>query len=159
VNYGALPTDPVAIQHVHGQVLGTFGALDRGIPPGTVQTFEQGMKAAYKSVEIKIYHGAGHGFQNPAHTRGIDQSPRPTRGPALWRSSPSLTSQQLAESTTHGEIVSKKTASSYWTDAVLERLTFSCYWAFGNGTPCGNYTVATHNRYRKSSDETQLQSW
>jgi carboxymethylenebutenolidase len=75
VNYGALPTDPVAIQHIHAQVLGTFGSLDRGIPPGTVRAFEQGMRAANKSVEIKIYHGAGHGFQNPDNTRGYRPGP------------------------------------------------------------------------------------
>src|SRR5690348_6739148 len=75
VNYGALPTDPVAIQHIHAQVLGMFGALDRGIPPGTVRAFEQGMRAANKSVEIKIYHGAGHGFQNPDNTRGYRPGP------------------------------------------------------------------------------------
>jgi carboxymethylenebutenolidase len=75
VNYGALPTDPVTIQHIHAQVLGTFGALDRGIPPGTVRAFEQGMRAANKSVEIKIYHGAGHGFQNPDNTRGYRPGP------------------------------------------------------------------------------------
>jgi len=33
------------------------------------------MKAANKSVEIKIYHGAGHGFQNPDNTRGYRPEP------------------------------------------------------------------------------------
>jgi len=75
VNYGPLPTDRVAIQRIHAQVLGTFGALDRGIPPGTVRAFEQGMQAANKSVEMKIYHGAGHGFQNPDNTRGYRPEP------------------------------------------------------------------------------------
>jgi carboxymethylenebutenolidase len=75
VNYGALPTDPVAIQRIHAQVLGTFGALDRGIPPGKVRAFEQSMRAANKPVEIKIYRGAGHGFQNPDNTRGYRPGP------------------------------------------------------------------------------------
>jgi dienelactone hydrolase len=33
------------------------------------------MRAANKSVEIKIYHGAGHGFQNPDNTRGYRPGP------------------------------------------------------------------------------------
>jgi hypothetical protein len=33
------------------------------------------MRAANKSVEIKIYHGAGHGFQNPDNPRGYRPGP------------------------------------------------------------------------------------
>jgi carboxymethylenebutenolidase len=98
VNYGALPTDPVAIQHIHAQVLGTFGALDRGIPPGTVLAFEQGMRAANKSVEIKIYHGAGHGFQNPDNPRGYRPGPggrRVVSDPGVLRPRSGLTSLRI----------------------------------------------------------------
>ena len=70
VNYGALPTDPVDLQSINAQVLGTFGALDRGIPPKKVRAFEQEMNAVNKSVDMKIYHDAGHAFENPANTRG-----------------------------------------------------------------------------------------
>jgi carboxymethylenebutenolidase len=99
VNYGALPTDPVAIQHIHAQVLGTFGALDRGIPPGTVRAFEQGMRAANKSVEIKIYHGAGHDFQNPDNTRRY--RPEPTAD-AWSRTLASLANAQASHVPTAG---------------------------------------------------------
>jgi len=75
VNYGALPTNPVDLQHIQAQVLGTFGALDRGIPPKKVRASEQGMKAANKSIDITIYQGAGHAFENPANTRGYRPEP------------------------------------------------------------------------------------
>lgn len=70
VNYGALPTDPEAIQAIRCPVLGNFGAEDRGIPPAAVRSFEQAMQKAGKSVDIKIYPGAGHAFENPNNTRG-----------------------------------------------------------------------------------------
>lgn len=70
VNYGPLPTDPVDLQRINAQVLGTFGAFDRGMPPEKVRAFEQGMNAVNKSVDMKIYHDAGHAFENPANTRG-----------------------------------------------------------------------------------------
>jgi len=55
VNYGSVPTDPVDIQKINARVLGTFGCLDRGIPPDKVQAFEKSMNALKKPVDIKIY--------------------------------------------------------------------------------------------------------
>jgi len=69
VNYGTLPTDPVDIKQIKAPVLGNFGALDRGIPPAEVRAFERVMKSLNKSVDIKIYIGAGHAFQNPDDQR------------------------------------------------------------------------------------------
>lgn len=69
VNYGALPTSTVDIEKIKAPVLGNFGALDRGIPPAKVRAFEKAMKGLNKSVDIKIYSGAGHAFQNPEHKR------------------------------------------------------------------------------------------
>jgi carboxymethylenebutenolidase len=70
VNYGSLPTEPDDIQKINAQVLGTFGSLDRGIPPDKVRAFEKRAKAVKKYVDIKIYDGAGHAFENPANKRG-----------------------------------------------------------------------------------------
>jgi len=70
VNYGALPTDPAAIAKIHAAVLGNFGAEDRGIPPESVHAFERAMKAAGKSIDVKIYDGAGHAFENPNNKAG-----------------------------------------------------------------------------------------
>jgi carboxymethylenebutenolidase len=70
VNYGAMPTDPADIQKIHAPVLGNFGAEDRGISPDSVGAFEKAMKAAGKSIDVKIYQGAGHAFENPNNQAG-----------------------------------------------------------------------------------------
>lgn len=67
VNYGPLPTNTGDIQKIGAPVLGIFGALDRGIPADKVRAFEQRMKVAGKRVDIEIYSGAGHAFENPAN--------------------------------------------------------------------------------------------
>ena len=46
-------------------MLGNFGALDRGVLPSDVNSFEKTMKGLSRRVDIKIYDGAGHGFENP----------------------------------------------------------------------------------------------
>ncbi len=73
VNYGAMPTDPAAIQSIRAPVLGNFGAEDGGIPPDAVHAFEKAMKAAGKTIDVKIYDGAGHAFENPNNTAGYRQ--------------------------------------------------------------------------------------
>lgn len=75
VNYGLLPTELVDIQKINAQVLGSFGSLDRGIPPDKVRAFEKGMSAAQKTVEIKIYDGAGHAFENPVNKSSYRPEP------------------------------------------------------------------------------------
>ena len=73
VNYGAMPTDAVDIQKVQAPVLGNFGAEDRGIPPDAVRAFEKAMKAADKTIDVKIYDDAGHAFENPNNKQGYRQ--------------------------------------------------------------------------------------
>ena len=70
VNYGSLPTDAALIAKIKAPMLGNFGAEDKGIPPESVRAFESAMKAAGKSVDIKIYEGAGHAFENPDNKGG-----------------------------------------------------------------------------------------
>jgi carboxymethylenebutenolidase len=70
VNYGFLPTDPALIAKIQAPMLGNFGAEDKGIPPDSVRAFESAMKAAGKTVDIEIYDGAGHAFQNPNNKAG-----------------------------------------------------------------------------------------
>jgi carboxymethylenebutenolidase len=70
VNYGPLPTDPAVMAKIQAPMLGNFGAEDKGIPPDSVRAFESAMKAAGKTVDIKIYDGAGHAFQNPNNKAG-----------------------------------------------------------------------------------------
>ncbi|HEY5106482.1 MAG TPA: dienelactone hydrolase family protein [Caulobacteraceae bacterium] len=80
VNYGSLPTDDAGIQEIRARVLGIFGSLDRGIPPGKVRAFETRMQKAKKSVDIRIYNDAGHAFENPANKRGY----RPEAAADAW---------------------------------------------------------------------------
>lgn len=80
VNYGALPTEPSSIAKIDAPVLGNFGAEDRGITPDSVHSFESAMKAAGKSVDVKIYEGAGHAFQNPNNKEGY----RPEASADAW---------------------------------------------------------------------------
>ena len=62
--YGAPPTDPAAIARIKAPVMGNFGAVDKGPAPDQVRAFEEAMKKAGKTVDIKIYDGAGHAFAN-----------------------------------------------------------------------------------------------
>jgi carboxymethylenebutenolidase len=62
--YGAPPTDAAAIARIKAPVLGNFGAEDKGPSPEQVKAFEGAMKQAGKTVDVKIYEGAGHAFAN-----------------------------------------------------------------------------------------------
>jgi len=63
--YGAPPTDASAIAKIKSPVLGNYGADDQGPSPEQVKAFEAAMKKAGKSIDVKIYEGAGHAFANP----------------------------------------------------------------------------------------------
>ena len=80
VNYGALPTDPNDIQQIFAPVLGNFGANDRGITPADVQGFEKTMRGMNRRIDVKIYDGAGHGFENSTNTAGY----RPDAAADAW---------------------------------------------------------------------------
>lgn len=60
--YGRTPVE--LVPQVSCPLLGSFGALDTGIPPGKVKEFEEALKKAGKQADIKIYDGAKHGFFN-----------------------------------------------------------------------------------------------
>jgi carboxymethylenebutenolidase len=80
VNYGPLPTDAANIARIKALVLGNFGANDRGITPESVRAFDAAMKAAGKTVDSKIYDGAGHAFENPNNKVGY----RPEAAKDAW---------------------------------------------------------------------------
>ena len=80
VNYGALPTDPNDIQQIIAPVLGNFGAEDRGITPDDVNAFEKAMKTLGRRIDLKIYPGAGHAFENPNNKTGY----RPEAAADAW---------------------------------------------------------------------------
>jgi carboxymethylenebutenolidase len=91
VNHGAMPTDPAAIQAIRAPVLGTFGADDAVITPAGVRAFESAMKAAGKSISVKIYDGAGHAFQYPNNQEGY----RPEAAKDAWERTVAFLGQQL----------------------------------------------------------------
>jgi carboxymethylenebutenolidase len=62
--YGAPPTDPAAIAAIHAPVMGNFGADDKGPTPDQALGFEAVMKKAGKTIDVKVYPGAGHAFAN-----------------------------------------------------------------------------------------------
>jgi carboxymethylenebutenolidase len=62
--YGAPPTDPAKIAAIRAPVLGSFGAEDKGPTPEQARAFEAAMKKAGKTIEVKVYPGAGHAFAN-----------------------------------------------------------------------------------------------
>ncbi len=80
VNYGALPTDPNDIQQIGAPILGSFGADDRGITPADVQAFEKTMQDMRRRIDVKIYDGAGHGFENSTNAAGY----RPEAAADAW---------------------------------------------------------------------------
>lgn len=60
--YGRTPVE--LVPQVSCPLVGNFGALDTGIPPEKVKEFEEALKKAGKTADIKIYAGAKHGFFN-----------------------------------------------------------------------------------------------
>jgi carboxymethylenebutenolidase len=68
--YGAPPTDPAKIARIKAPVLGNYGAEDKGPSPEQVKAFEAEMKKLGKTVDIKLYPGAGHAFANPNNPWG-----------------------------------------------------------------------------------------
>lgn len=81
INYGHLVTEPAEIAKIHAPILGNFGALDRGITPEDVHAFEKAVKSAGKSIDVKIYSGAGHAFENPNNKDGY----RPQAAADSWK--------------------------------------------------------------------------
>ncbi len=70
INYAPLPTDPAEIRSIRAPVLAIFGSEDRSIPASDINAFEDTMQSAHKSIEVKIYPGVSHAFENSGNTLG-----------------------------------------------------------------------------------------
>lgn len=70
INYGELPVSRDELSQIHASVLGIFGGADRVVTPRQVHAFEQTMRSLGKPVEITIYPGAGHAFENSNNKTG-----------------------------------------------------------------------------------------
>jgi carboxymethylenebutenolidase len=91
VNYGSLPTKLADLRKINARMLGIFASLDRSIPTATVRVFEKRMKALNNPVEIVIYKGAGHAFENSANKRGY----RPQAAADAWLRTLAFLNQSL----------------------------------------------------------------
>jgi carboxymethylenebutenolidase len=78
-NYGQFPVDRPEILKIKASVLAIFGVADPEFTADKLHVLEDGMKAAGKSIEVKIYDNAGHEFLNPTHPR------RDAEGHSLYR--------------------------------------------------------------------------
>ena len=65
VYYGQVTADEDRLQGVDAEILGLFGAADRGISVDSVRDFEAALERLGKTPEIHVYPGAGHAFANP----------------------------------------------------------------------------------------------
>ena len=91
INYGHLMVDPANLSKINAKVLGLFGGLDRGITPTDVHAFEDAMKKAGKSIDIKIYDDAGHAFENPNNKDGY----KPQDAADAWQRTTSFLEKNL----------------------------------------------------------------
>jgi carboxymethylenebutenolidase len=62
--YGMPPQTAEDIAKIKAPILGNYGADDQGPAPEQVKAFEDAMKKAGKSIDVKLYAGAGHAFAN-----------------------------------------------------------------------------------------------
>ena len=68
--YGRTPLE--LVPQIKCPLLASFGETDNGIPPAKVQEWVDALKKAGKSVDAKIYPGAGHGFFNDTRAQAYN---------------------------------------------------------------------------------------
>ena len=76
--YGSLVNDPERLAHMSHEVYGTFAALDQGIPPEAVASFEAALRQAGIANDLHVYDDVQHGFW-----LRVDQEPETRTAPAL----------------------------------------------------------------------------
>ena len=76
--YGSLVNDPERLAHMSHEVYGTFAALDQGIPPEAVASFEEALRQAGIPNDLHVYDDVQHGFW-----LRVDQEPDTRTAPAL----------------------------------------------------------------------------
>jgi carboxymethylenebutenolidase len=78
-NYGQFPLDPSQIERIKAPVLAIFGADDPEFKPDMLNALASAMRAAGKSLELKVYNNASHEFLDP------DLPRRDAEGRSLYR--------------------------------------------------------------------------
>ncbi len=92
--YGTPPTDPAAVAAIKAPVLGNYGADDKGVGPDLVRAFEAAMKKDGKTIDVKIYPGAGHAFANAHNPWG---GYRPEAAKDAWARTTAFLARYLKE--------------------------------------------------------------
>ena len=93
INYGHLATDPEALKKINAPILGLFGAQDQGIPAADVKKFAETLGKMGKRIDIKIYDGAGHAFENPDNKNPAGY--RPDDAADAWKRTVSFFAETL----------------------------------------------------------------
>lgn len=76
--YGSLVDDPERLASLSHPIYGTFGELDRGIPPEAVERFVAALREVGIENDVHVYDAVGHGFW-----LRVDEDPETRRAPAL----------------------------------------------------------------------------
>jgi len=79
VCYGAPVTSVDRLRTLSGQVLGIYGAEDRGIGPDQTRPFEAALRQSGHLGGFRVYEGAGHAFLNDT-----GDAYRPDQAKAAW---------------------------------------------------------------------------
>ena len=93
INYGHLATDLDALKKINAPILGLFGAQDQGIPAADVKKFAETLGKMGKRIDIKIYDGAGHAFENPDNKNPAGY--RPDDAADAWKRTVSFFAETL----------------------------------------------------------------
>jgi carboxymethylenebutenolidase len=62
----ALPTDSGDLTRIRAQILGNFGADQRGISANQIEAFSGALRSQGIQADVKVYPGASGDFENPA---------------------------------------------------------------------------------------------
>jgi len=73
VSDAALPTDFGGLARIRAQILGNFGADQRGISANQIEAFKGALHTQGVQADVKVYPGAGGDFENPANTHRYRQ--------------------------------------------------------------------------------------
>ena len=73
VCYGRLAADDSTLAPLSAEVLGIFGADDRGIPAADVKAFGERAAKLGKTVTVDVYEGVGHAFMNSGNAKGYSE--------------------------------------------------------------------------------------
>jgi carboxymethylenebutenolidase len=72
-HYGAPPANPADFAKIRAPILGIYGAEDLVVVRDDVEKFADAMASAQKPLELKIFRGTGHDFEEPSNRLGYHE--------------------------------------------------------------------------------------